>query len=232
MAETSGVAVFLTHKTDKEPVAVVTGLTPKQKSFAMHVGAGTNVVEAYLAAGYTGKSYQQVWSLANDLMRNARVAELAKATREANHRRYVSTARNAIEEACIIAHSDVTSDFVVCNRTGKITTAPGVDRRATRAIKSVKIRTVANQRTGEIETHHDIQMHSKDKALDLLFSSHGLKGTDLPPLDVLLQRLPPDVAVKLREILAVTDDDQLAVEEGGAIDEALVDLPPPDTTPE
>ncbi len=220
------VSVFLNHKTDREVASITTGLTPKQKSFALHVGAGVNLVEAYLAAGYTGKSYQMVRKLAHELMDNKRVAEVAKETREANHRRYVSTARNVIEEACLIAHSDIINDFTIDRVNGKIKAAPGADPRVTRAIKSAKFRQVTNMRTGEIETHVDIQMHSKDKALDLLFSSHGLKGTDLPPLDVLMQRLPPEVAVKLREILAVTDDDPLALEDGQVIDEALVDEPP------
>jgi hypothetical protein len=67
-------------------------------------------------------------------------------------------------------------------------------------------RTVSLERDGQQATettwHGKIALWDKLKALDTLCKHLGLISAELPPLEVLLARLPPPVASILRHLLA------------------------------
>lgn len=219
------VAEAITHKTDKEAVIESVGLRPKEKSFALYVGGGDNVVDAYLAAGYTAP-YAQLLKLASDLMRKKRVQELVRQTREANVRRWSASAAATIKENAILAGSsfdDYEQDLI----TGRVRVKPGVPKEAIRAIKSVRFKQIVNARTGEIENNMEIVMHDKGKAIALNYNMNGLVGDAMPDIQKLINRLPPEMGVKLTNILAVTDGDAAIADDldGDLVDEALVDPP-------
>jgi len=196
----SSALVCLNHKNDPEEEDLISGLKPKELSFALHIVTCNNLVEAYTKAGYSGTSFDNVMSLATELAEHPRVRDVVNRRREQNNKRYQLDANRVLQELAVIAYSD--HDDYETNAEGNLVLRPGIDPRASRAISGVKKRTVVNHRTGDVETVVDYLLHNKTKALELLARANGLLITDLPPLEVLLARLPNEVSEKLRDILA------------------------------
>ena len=109
----------------------------------------------------------------------------------------------------IVAYSDVT-DYRIDPATGWVEVRPGVPKEALRAVKSVKAKStvrsvkVGGQSETVTEWTGEIVLHDKLKAAELLCRHLGLTSTDLPDLEVLLNRLPTKVANVLRKVLSQT----------------------------
>lgn len=217
-------AAVPTHKNDPEPEDLRTGLKPREWSFAMHlVSTGRNLVESYVAAGYSGRDYADVLRLATDLASKERVKKAFAERVAANNDRYRNDAARVVEELNTLLYSSV-RDYEV--RDGRLELAPGADPRAWRAVRSVKHTVTENHRTGDVETKIQYELWSKEKAADIKARHHGLLVPDMPPLEVVLARLPAEISAKLRAILSVSDADRDALADAPpVVDEAMVELP-------
>lgn len=226
MAKKRDVAVHVNHTNDTEPEDIDTGLRPKETSFALFFATSGNPVEAYLDAGYNGPSYSAVQRLAHDLASRERIQGVVQEQLRRNQDRYRNDSLRVLEELKTVAFSSI-DDYVIEGADVKL--KAGVDKRAMKAIRKIKSTTVENHRTGDIETKVEIEFWDKMKALDLSMRHHGLLQPDMPPLDVVLARLPHELATKLRAIM-INDNDMDALSDLPPIDEALIpELDPKET---
>lgn len=216
--------VFVSHKTDREPEAPDTGLPPRAHSFAMHLVSNGGVLpKAYVDAGYDYQGYEKTLALAEDLLRNPRVQDAVRRRKELNNRRYAPDAGRVLEELKLMAFSSI-DDYEVAG--GVVRVKPGVDPRAIRAIKNVRFVRTENHRTGDVDEKTVVELADKTKAVELSMRHHGLLQTDMPPLEVVLARLPAEISAKLRVILSVSDAEREAVGDAPpVVDEAFVELP-------
>ena len=221
------VAVIPNHRNDREAEDLVTGLRPREVSFALHlVSTGGNLVEAYVAAGYQGKDHRDTMRLAEELASNDIVKRVFRDRLAANADRYRNDAGRVMEELKLIAFSSP-DDYETIG--SEIKVRPGVDPRAIRAVRSFKTVTVENHRTGNVETKMTVELVDKGKGLELAMRAHGLLQTDLPPLEILMNRLPREDADALRMVLSASDPEGLR--DGTVVDESFVDLPVADPVP-
>ncbi len=215
MATKRDVAVHINHTNDPEVEDVDTGLKPKETSFALYLATSGNPVEAYLDAGYNAPSYSAVQRLALDLASRERIQGVVQEQLRRNQDRYRNDSLRVLEELKTVAFSSI-DDYEIVGSDVRL--KAGVDKRAMKAIRKIKSTTVENHRTGDVETKVEIEFWDKMKALDLSMRHHGLLQPDMPPLDVVLARLPHELATKLRAIM-INDNDMEALP---PIDEALI----------
>lgn len=213
----SDVSELPNHKNDDEPEDLATGLKPNEWTFALYFATCGDPVQAYLDAGYQGTSYDNTHKLALELVQKPRVQVVVRDQLTKNADRYRNDALRVVEELKTIAFSSIDDYEIVGD---KVKLKPGVDRRALKAIKSIKSTVVENHRTGDVETKVQVEMWDKGKAIDLAMRHHGLLQPDMPPLEVVLARLPNELATKLRSIMINEAD---AIADGPRLDEAFVD---------
>lgn len=218
MANKKTSLISLSHKDDKEAPDLTTGLRPKEETFALLLATNQNLVECYTEAGYAGATYEETLKLARDLASNDLVRAVAIRQAEYNKKRYANESRRVIQELESLAYSSV-NDFYVDGDQLKL--KPGVDPRAWSAVLSVKNTMTENIRTGDVSTKVEFIINNKIPALKMLADHFGLLESKMPPLDVLLARLPTEVANYLREILAESTSQEH--HEGVIVNEALVD---------
>lgn len=187
------------------------GLTLKQRLFCDHYLTHLNKRLAYHEAGYKANSAETARKDAEDLMKQPPVAEWLKYKMNERMERLSVRADGVLTELLMIATADVTM-FRVNPNNGQCDVVPGTPNLYLKAVQSFK--SVSTTRTEETK-HRDgtttrtttttwtgeVRCHDKLKALHLLCQHLGLTEAELPPLEVLLNRLPPEVAWHLREIL-------------------------------
>jgi len=213
----SDVAELPNHKNDDEPEDISTGLKPRELTFALYFATCGDPVKAYLDTGYQGASYEATQKLALELVAKPRVQVVAREQMAKNADRYRNDALRVVEELKTVAFSSI-DDYEIVGSQVKL--KPGADQRALKAIKSIKSTTVENHRTGDVETKVQIELWDKMKAVDLSLRHHGLLVPDMPPLEVVLARLPNELATKLRSIMINEAD---AIADGPLVDESLIE---------
>lgn len=218
MAKKRDVAVHVNHTSDTEPEDIETGLRPKELSFALYLATNGKVVESYLDAGYNAASYSAIERLAFDLASRERIKEVVQEQLKRNDDRYRNDSMRVLEELKTVAFSSI-DDYEIVGSDVRL--KAGVDKRAMKAVRKIKSTTVENHRTGDIETKVEIELWDKMKAIDLSMRHHGLLQPDMPPLEVVLARLPHELATKLRSLM-INDQDAEALNDMPTLDEALI----------
>lgn len=178
-------------------------LTPKQQRFVEEYLLDLNASKAAARAGFSPASAPKIgWQL----LEKTRIKAAIQAALDARSLRTQTTADEVVRELRILAFSDVTHYAV--NGDGKVVLARRAPFWAKRALSSVKQKKRATRRRGtddleDVEYETEIKLWNKPEALKLLAQHLGiLKAPELPPLEVVLAALPPDVAGALRPILA------------------------------
>jgi phage terminase small subunit len=208
------------------------GLTLRERLAVDHYLLTLNKTKAYHAAGYTAENYAAARANASRLFANDNVKAYLDVKIKERRERLSVSADATLKAACVVAFSDVT-DFRINPDTGEVEVKPGRPREMTRAVKSVKASRqtrVLNRPNGETETIHtwtgEILLWDKMKAIELLAKHCGLVHTELPPMEVMLARLPPVVANIMRKLLsgppeayAVTPEEMASLEDKPPEDE-------------
>lgn len=185
-----------------------TGLPKRQRLLVDYYLTHFNQTKAFKQAGYGAESYEHARKDASNLFSLPHVqAVIVAKTRERAERLSISADRMLLE-AAVVAYARVT-DYWPNEKTGRVEVLPGVPVEALGAVKGAKItrqtRTILlsdGERGEETTWTLDIQMWDKLKALEMIGKHLGLFATELPPLEVLLNRLPPSVAAHLRKVLS------------------------------
>jgi phage terminase small subunit len=207
------------------------GVTFRERAAVDYYLISLNKTRAYHQAGYAAETYTHARKDANVFFDRPHIRSyLDERIKERNKRLKVS-ADMVLQEACIIAFSRIT-DYRIDPNTGRAEVRPGCPQEVLGAVKAVeasKTTKVLNRACGDTETTHvwtgKIVLWDKTKAIELLSKHCGLIADKLPPLELLLARLPAHIADILRRLLsgppsgyALTDKEQaqLAGEEEGA----------------
>jgi hypothetical protein len=190
-----------------------TGLTVRERLFVDLVisDPNHNQTQAYLKAGYRSATTDTARKSAQILINKADVQAYYSQRQKERADRYRPQADAAVRELLYIAQSDIT-DYVIDPQTGALDVRPGVPREALRAVASYKSKSTTrtlryrDPDRGWVEETAvtwtgEIRLHSKPSMIELLFKHLGLVTNDLPPLEVLLSRLPPKVADVLRRLI-------------------------------
>ena len=184
------------------------GLTIKQRCFCDHYLGHLNPRLAYHQAGYTSANPDTARKDANALLKQPDVHSWIGQKMQERATRLSVVADRVLLELVIVAYADVT-DYRINPTSGWVEARPGVPQEALRAVKVVKSRSETRtvERDGQTEKittwTGEIVLHDKLKALELLCRHLGLASAELPPLEVLLNRLPPPVATLIRQMLAM-----------------------------
>ena len=189
------------------------GLTRKQRSFCDNYLAHLNPRFAYHQAGYTSANPDTARKDANALLKLPDVHSWVDLKMKERAERLSVAADRVILELVIVAYADIT-DYRICPDSGWVEARPGVPRETLRTVKTVKAKSETRRfnRGGQDETvttwSGEIVLHDKLKAVELLCRHLGLIDPELPPLEVLLNRLPSNIAVILRRMLSGPDPDE------------------------
>jgi len=194
-------------------------LTDKQKRFVAEYAADPNAVQAYFRAfgritsRGVRRSYHGASRAAQRLLKIDSIkSELDAAIRE-HARRCGVSARRTIREIAAIAYADPDDIYGPDPTTGFPVPRPWKDipPAARKVIASVKVK--RNRRVnGDEEWEYEeleYRTHSKDAALDKLCRRLNLYR-DIPPLEVILGAITPELAAAVRAELAA------AVRAGGS----------------
>jgi phage terminase small subunit len=187
------------------------GLTLKQRLFCDIYLTCLNRTKAYREAGYAADSYGTARTESSNLLARPDIHSwIGQKMKERADRLSVSAERT-LRELVIVAYSRV-DHFRINRDTGLIEVKPGVPEEALGAVRSVKAvsKTTTGERDGRPVTETtwagEFQLWDKLKALDTLCKHLGLVSAELPPLEVLMNRLPPEVAAILRKLMAIPPD--------------------------
>jgi phage terminase small subunit len=183
------------------------GLTLRERAAVDHFLVSLNKTKAYHAAGYAAATYANARKDAQEFFSKPHIRSyLDERLKERADRLRVSADR-VLQECCVIAFSRLT-DFRIDPDTGNVKVRPGVPEEAIAAVKSVKttrttrtVRTKAGSTT-TVAWSGEVALWDKMKSIELLAKHLGLVSVELPPLEVLLARLPPKVSDILRRLLA------------------------------
>lgn len=196
-----------------EPIDLETGLTARERRFADLYATTPNASKAYVDAGYDVTSYDSVRKRASELLNKPDVCSYVSMKMTERATRLGVTAERVLTELAVIAFSRP-SDYVLNQETGSVDVRPGVPHEALGAVKSIKPRletkeTRARDGTTTITRVWTCELSWWDKnvALTTLCKHLGLIDPDVPPLDVLIARLPTPVANVLRQMLALRPEE-------------------------
>lgn len=183
------------------------GLKLKERLFADLYLVHLSATRAYREAGYAASNYPNARKDASELLNGPHIRSyLDQRMKERNERLSVSADRT-LKELVVIGYSRI-DHFQVNQNTGRLEVLPGVPEEALGAVRScdVSSRTETEERDGkQVQVTYwraKIVLWDKLKALHTLCLHLGLISTELPPLEVLFARLPPNVAAILRRLLA------------------------------
>lgn len=186
-------------------------LTEKQKRFVAEYAADPNAVQAYFRAfgrvtsRGVRRSYHGASRAAQRLLKNDSIKAEVTAAVRAHARACGVTARRTIREIALLAYADPDDLYEPDPATGLPVPRPWRDipPHARRTIAAVKVkrrrRTVAEEEWEYEEL--EFKTHSKDAALDKLCRRLNLYR-DIPPLEVILGALNPELAAAVRAELA------------------------------
>lgn len=199
------------------------GLALRERLACDHYLTHLNQTKAYRDAGYAADSYDNARKDANNLFNRPHVRSwLDQKMAERRERLEVSAARILLELAVCAYASQ--GDYRINENTGRVEVMPGVPAELLRAVQTVEVTrttTTTRTRTGGTTTENTdvrytgkVRLYDKLKAAELLCRHLGLVSADLPPLEVLLNRLPPPVASILRQLLARPAGDRQPITQG------------------
>jgi phage terminase small subunit len=185
----------------------VAKLTPKQQKFLDEYLIDLNGTAAYRRA-FPGCTYKSAKTAATRLLSNVVLRAEIAAARKVLARQARTSAAKVIRALGHIAFLDVGDVFDLSVSGWKFRPLRDVPLETRQSIASLKVKRVETRTTtaGETtitETTELISVTFADKlrALDMLMKHLGLYQ-ELPPLQVLLQLLPPDLAAGVRAELA------------------------------
>ncbi|HEY1191862.1 MAG TPA: terminase small subunit [Gemmata sp.] len=192
----------------KQPAPAQAPLTPSQRRFVDEYLIDLNGTRAYRAA-FPAATYRAARVGATTLLAKPNVAAEIRAARREQQRRTRMTADKVLRELARVAFSDILDLFDADGNALEPRQVPFDARRALTGVKVTQERTTRRVfRNGDeavTETVHtrvlEYRFASKLDALGLLFRHLGLQ-TAPPPLGVLLNLLPPDVAAELNALPA------------------------------
>lgn len=168
------------------------GLTPKQRRFVEEYLIDLCATRAAARAGY---SRGTAASIGHENLRKPEIRKaIDRALAERAERSGVSADR-VIRELAAIAFSDVRD--VWFDDAGQLQT---IVPEAARAVAGYTVER-ADTPDGP-KVRGTVRLYDKLRALESLADHLGLRSPDLPPLEVLLNRLPPKVATVIRQLLA------------------------------
>lgn len=185
------------------------GLTLKQREFVDHYLTHLNAAKAYRDAGYVSDTYANARKRAAELLDHPDVSWYVRQRIEERRVRLAVAADRVLMELAVIAYARV-SDYRINPNTGAVEVNPGVPIEALGAVRSVEHNRPTHQEADQPDGTKAVRLvwsgrltfHDKPKAIDLLCRHLGLVSAELPPLEVLLNRLPRHVADVLRQLLA------------------------------
>lgn len=148
-------------------------------------------------------SHRAAFAAGYQIRHRPHVAAEIQAAVRAQNRRLRLTADNVLKEIQCIAHSDIYDLFDP--QTNQLRHPRNIPYMTRKAVASVRVsrerRTVTtsgNTRTTSVDTIIEYKFWPKNDALAKLANNLGL-NTAIPPLEVLLSMLPPDMAQPVRE---------------------------------
>lgn len=193
-----------------------TGLGLRERAFVDHLISDPKFskTRAYYNAGYASGTYANARKDAEDLLNLPPVRAYYEVRLADRAERFRRDAEKVITELAIVAFSNV-ADYWIDPATGAVRVKPGVPLEALRAVASYEATSTTRVVRGKdadgrptsesvVSWTGKIKLWDKMKAKELLCKHLGLTSTDLPDLEVLLNRLPPPVAGVLRKLLAQT----------------------------
>lgn len=189
-------------------VDIESGLTLRERAAVDHYLISLNKTKAYMAAGYSADDYTNARKRASELFTKPDVSEYLKLKMNERSERLRVSADRVLLESCVIAFSKVT-DFRIDPDNGRIGVVPGVPHECIGAVKGYKaqrtVRTITRGR-GNTETivtwTGEIFLWDKCKSIEFIGKHLGLVSAELPPLEILLNRLPAHIAAILRQLLS------------------------------
>lgn len=187
------------------------GLTLRERAAVDHYMISLNKTKAYHAAGYAASNYASARVDASTFFDRPYIRSyLDQRLRQRADRLNVSSDR-VLLECCVIAFSKL-SDFVINPETGVLSVRPGCPQEAMGAVRSVKttkvtkIKVTTRGSDTTTETTHtwtgEITLWDKPRGVELLCKHLGLVSAGLPPLEVLFNRLPPNIADIMRRLIS------------------------------
>jgi phage terminase small subunit len=183
------------------------GLTLKQRLFCDIYLTCLNATKAYREAGYAADSHGTARTESSKLLARPDIQAWVKEKMRERQDRLSVSAERVLTELVVVALSNV-NDYVVNHDTAQLEVRPGVPQEALRAVRWFRVtrRTVNVERDGrpasETTVTSQVYLWDKLKAIESLCKHLGLTEAKLPPLEVLLNRLPTNVANVLRQLLA------------------------------
>lgn len=183
------------------------GLTLKERLACDYYLTHLNETRAYREAGYKAATFDNARQDANALFNRPYIRSWLDVKMQERAERLEVSADRALLEAAVVAYASV-GDYQINVDTGSIEVKPGVPKEALRAVSSVEVtRTATTRGVGKdavttVTWTGKFRMCDKLRSLELLCRHLGLTGAELPPLEVLLNRLPPKVGNMLRTMLA------------------------------
>jgi phage terminase small subunit len=195
------------QSSDQNDIDDESGLTLKQRAFCDHYLTCLNPRVAYNRAGYSSPDPEQARKDGNALLNQPDVsAWLGQKMKERSERLGVHADRVLLELA-VVAYASV-ADYRINPETQMVDVVPGVPREALGAVRTAKVvrKDTPVKVDGEFRTETtwtmEIGLWDRLKAGELLCRHLGLVNAELPPLEVLFNRLPPTVATILRRLVA------------------------------
>jgi phage terminase small subunit len=168
-------------------------LTDRQERFVREFLIDGNAGRAAIRAGYSRNSAYQI---GHQNLRKLQIRKRIEALQSIRNQAAQVSAAKVLEELCYIAFSDI--------REVRFTADGHLDSRnaheTARAIAQLEIDRTETKDGPRIKSK--VRLYDKRQALVSLMEHFGLLRPKLPPIEVLLHRLPPAVASKLREIMS------------------------------
>ncbi len=173
-------------------------LMPREERFVEEYLADgeMNATAAYRRA-YPKATYGTARTNSAKLLARADIRTMIRAGRRRLARKAEIDALRVIRELALVAFADI-GDVIDFARADRPRVRSVIPASARKAIAAVKIKRLPNPPGAELV---EFKLYDKLAALEKLGKHLGLFG-DLPPLEVLLAALPPDLASCVRQALA------------------------------
>lgn len=191
------------------------GLTLRHRHFCdLYITYSTATVtqaqaarKAYLEAGYAAQSIQQATTHALELLTQRDIKEWVN-VKVSQRLDAISVRADAVLLELALQATAEISYYRVNQTTGEVEVKPGVPLEYLKVVASNESESttrVFERSNGDIERvttwKPRFKLYDKQKALLILCQHLGLTDPELPPLEVMLNRLPPHVARIVKELL-------------------------------
>ncbi|HEX3149652.1 MAG TPA: terminase small subunit [Gemmataceae bacterium] len=180
----------------------VAPLTAKQEKFVREWLIDGNATRAAHRAGYSLKSAHDIGS---ENLRKPEIKQRIAQLKEHYAQQAEISAVDVLREMKFLANSDIREVRFAADGSVDWDETPA---HAARAIQVLEVEKTDTRRGPRIKTK--VRMYDKRTSLITLMEHLGLVSAELPPLEVLLNRLPPNVASIFRRLLSGPDPDERA----------------------